>query len=618
MNEISSISIIVISANTLTAIVSTTLLMLVFWQNPYHRQNQFFAASMLALTGLSLMNSLGRLIDVLDLKPETVFYTVNTFYSLFVLSLLNFSMFIATEKAQRVWRLNIIFGVVSIVGILLMWTGYSDAGITSQGNGNYQTNFNVLGYFTSIFLFLGLIISAWLLYQYRRHTPRSQYLWTAPILVIFGLIWALVFWAILQIPITALSLAGAAFILGRVVLLEQTFDPVARYSAELTVKNRELTETNRIKSQFMANISHELRTPLNNIIGYTDLLTTEVYGPISPQQTDRLEKVGRNARHLLGLINDILDLSHIEAGGLALSPETIGTGELLRDVLALMNAQITEKRLEVVAEFENVPAIYADKMRTRQILLNILSNAVKFTAEGAVSIFAKAGPDDMVLFEIADTGIGIPAEKQHVVFEEFRQVDNTSTRQYGGTGLGMSITKRLVELSGGKIWFESEVGVGTQFFFTLPQATVSTQPEVAIASPSKNLVHLPEQKKVLIIDDSLDSQILLRDVFQRERPNFRVIVANSGQEGLERARETHPNLITLDVMMPGIDGWEVLKALRADPDLSQVPVVLISIIDNHSLAAKMGANAILEKPIDINSVLETVDRLLETSQFQVR
>jgi CheY-like chemotaxis protein/nitrogen-specific signal transduction histidine kinase len=390
--------------------------------------------------------------------------------------------------------------------------------------------------------------------------------------------------------------------------LEHTFDPLTKLSEELAAKNQELITTNRLKSQFMANMSHELRTPLNSIIGYTDLIINKVYGDITEKQLDRLEKVARNGRHLLGLINDILDLSRIEAGRMALTPETVDTVQLLNEVVSVVEPQIVAKNLSLSCDYTGTPPIFADRRRAQQILANILNNAAKFTHEGHIRISAQ-GQGTVVQFEIEDTGIGIPRDKQHLVFEEFRQVDSTSTRQYGGSGLGMPITRRLVELSGGTIWFKSTPDVGTTFFITLPQATRDGHRTIdATRTPvAQSMVPC-----VLIIDDSLDSQMLLRDTILAARPDYQVFIANSGREGLRRAQELQPDLITLDVMMPSMDGWQVLQTLKDDPILATIPVILVSVIDNHELAYQMGAVAIIEKPIDPNQLLTVLDRVVTT------
>jgi signal transduction histidine kinase len=237
----------------------------------------------------------------------------------------------------------------------------------------------------------------------------------------------------------------------------------------LARKNIELHESSRMKSQFLANISHELRTPLNSIIGYTELICNGTYGALNDTQRDRLQKVIRNGYNLLSLVNDVLDLNRIETGRATLERRTVTTGPLLDSVLDTIAPLATRKGLIITRDFSDVPPVFADEIRLRQIVTNIVSNAVKFTQQGGVTVRA-FGANDMVRFEFADTGIGIAPDQHEKVFEEFQQLENTVTREYEGTGLGMAITKKLVELHGGRIWLESLPGQGTTFFVTLPVA----------------------------------------------------------------------------------------------------------------------------------------------------
>jgi signal transduction histidine kinase len=264
-------------------------------------------------------------------------------------------------------------------------------------------------------------------------------------------------------------------VLGVPVLRYELFNPLAELNAELARKNIELHESNRMKSQFLANISHELRTPLNSIIGYTELICNGTYGALNDTQRDRLQKVIRNGYNLLALVNDVLDLNRIETGRATLERRTITTGPLLDSVLDTIAPLATRKGLIITRDFSDVPPVFADETRLRQIVTNIVSNAVKFTQEGGVTVRA-FGANDMVRFEFADTGVGIAPDQYDKVFEEFQQLENTVTREYEGTGLGMAITKKLVELHGGRIWLESMPGRGTTFFVTLPVARERVSP----------------------------------------------------------------------------------------------------------------------------------------------
>jgi signal transduction histidine kinase len=314
---------------------------------------------------------------------------------------------------------------------------------------------------------LYLIVSAVVLY--RMPDERGRSLWKAPVLMMAAAISATIIWPIMHIPLQAIFLAMTALALGIPVLRYELFNPLAELNAELARKNIELHESSRMKSQFLANISHELRTPLNSIIGYTELICNGTYGALNDTQRDRLQKVIRNGYNLLSLVNDVLDLNRIETGRATLERRTVTTGPLLDSVLDTIAPLATRKGLIITRDFSDVPPVFADEIRLRQIVTNIVSNAVKFTQQGGVTVRA-FGANDMVRFEFADTGIGIAPDQHEKVFEEFQQLENTVTREYEGTGLGMAITKRLVELHGGRIWLESLPGQGTTFFVTLPVA----------------------------------------------------------------------------------------------------------------------------------------------------
>ncbi|NDJ85800.1 MAG: response regulator, partial [Chloroflexi bacterium] len=558
MDEISVTTAIVVGANSITAIVSAALFLLVLWQNPRHLTNQLFAFSTLALTGFCITNSLGRLVDTLQLDANTVFYTSNTFYGAFIFGLLVFTLRFAPIPRGRATQATIAIILIGLILGGLMWNGHMDDGYkpAPDSSGDYQTSFTALGFLMASVIFGTLIATAVILYWYRHYTPRARLLWIAPLLVVAGVLWIVLIWPSLRLPINTFTLAAATLILGRAVLLEQTFDPLAHYSAELTAKNRELEEANRLKRQFMANMSHELRTPLNSIIGYAELTLHGADKQLNDKQRDRLEKVIRNGRHLLGLINDILDLGNIEAGRLVLHPETVDTVALLDQVIGVIEPGISSRSLEIIRDYAAAPAIYVDRVRARQIFTNILDNAIKFTQQGHIRIKV-SGERQVVNFEIEDTGIGIPEDKLPLVFEEFRQVDSTSTRQYGGTGLGMPITKRLIEMSRGTIDLESTENRGTTVHICLPRADAAQRLHHPPPDATAHIIN------VLIIDDEAEARTLLYDTLRTAHPDYHVYTADSGREGIEAAQRIQPDIITLDIMMPNMDGWQVLKRLRS-------------------------------------------------------
>jgi signal transduction histidine kinase len=286
--------------------------------------------------------------------------------------------------------------------------------------------------------------------------------------VVAAVIFSAIIWPLFQIPLQAVFLAIAALAMGLPVLRFELFNPQAQLHTKLAATNRELLEMSRLKTQFLRNMSHELRTPLNSIIGYTQLILSGTYGDLNDTQDDRLEKVIRNGSNLLGLINDVLDLNRIETGRVKLERHQVATPALLDHVLDTLEIQASLKNITLRRVFDGAPSIYADEARLSQIMINIVANAIKFTETGSVTVRASQIDDQHLQIEVEDTGIGIPREKWDTVFEEFRQVDESSTKRYEGTGLGMAITKRLVELHGGRIWLDSEVGKGSTFYVKLP------------------------------------------------------------------------------------------------------------------------------------------------------
>ncbi|MBI5930417.1 MAG: response regulator [Chloroflexi bacterium] len=615
MDHVSTVSLVVTAVNSVTVLVSAIMLLLVYWQNPHSRINQIFSAMVLVLLVYSLSLIMARYIDTFHLDPEITFYINTNLYGIFLILLLAFTLAFTGNWKRGIHPMLIGALLIFAISTYFTWTGQAHASMkpSAEQGGSYVILLTPIGLiFSGVFLVYP-VISAVMLWKNREKNGRVQHLWVAPLLILFGIIWTIVIWPIVLIPLNGLTLAVATFILGRAVLMNQLFNPLAQLSAELAAKNSQLREADRLKSQFLANMSHELRTPLNSIIGYTDLVADGVYGDVTPQQFDRLEKVTRNARSLLTLINDILDLSRIEAGSITLNTEAIKTSDMLDNVLTVLDPQIHEKKLTILREYADAPAVFADPMRTRQILTNILSNAVKFTAVGHIRIKAfKRG--QFVQFEIEDTGIGIPQDKQSLVFEEFRQVDSTSTRQYGGTGLGMSITRHLVKMSQGEIWLKSQPGVGTTFFFTLPVAENIPATVIAHTTGPQPTSRLPsmsgKQLRALIVDDSNDSQLFLKDALLVDNRAWQVYTANSGREGLRFAQQIQPHVILLDVMMPSMDGWQVLKSLKEDATLASIPVVIVSAIDNHFLAKEMGASAILNKPVDRAKLQEVLEQIL--------
>lgn len=606
--DLNSVTLIVVGSNFIIAIVSAALLLLIFWQNSQGRINQLFAFTMLSLNLYSIFNIVNRFNPTLGINVEFMTYIVGSFYALFLIGLFFATVEFANLRNQFIFYLKIVFIVGFIYSMIITWTGLGNNEIQEVTNqrGSYRTDLTSIGFSTIALNFFFPLITTIILFRVRQKAPRLRHLWLAPLLVLLGLVWLAFLWNVTLIPLNAVLLVAAALILGRAVLSENLLNPLAELSQELQKKNAELIEAAQIKNRFLAKMSHELRTPLNSIIGYTDLILDGLYGDLSPQQQDRLEKVIRNGRNLLNLINDILDLSRIETGQLILEPVVVNTSEMIENAIQVVQPDAEAKNLEIRREFTDVPATLVDAKRMGQILTNILSNAVKFTHEGHIRIVATS-QKDMVQFMIEDTGIGIAENQIADVFEAFRQIDNTATRQYGGTGLGMNITKQLIEMSGGNIWLESVVDAGTTFYFTLPRA--GTTPVSQVSQAQLKQANMDTSLKVLIIDDQHDAQMYARDAILAVKPLWDVIIAENGRDGIQKAIKTRPDIITLDIMMPSMDGWEVLKKLKNDPRISSIPVIILSHVDHRDLAFKLGASATLTKPVTKHDLVDTLEHV---------
>ena len=350
------------------------------------------------------------------------------------------------------------------------------------------------------------------------------------------------------------------------------------------------------KSRFLANMSHELRTPLNAIIGITEMLREEAQELGEQDFLEPLERTTRAGRHLLALINDILDLSKVEAGRMELNIESFDVREMIEDALGMVQPMADKNTNRVVLDTpEPLGRMSSDMTRVRQIVFNLLSNACKFTENGTVTVHCRSG-DDWIEVEVTDTGIGMTEEQQARLFQEFSQADASTTRKYGGTGLGLAISQRFAEIMGGRITARSAPGEGSVFTLHLPRTVPSTAPESRATAGEAAPPSGPVEGMVLVVDDDADARDLLERMFRRE--GYSVATAANGVEGLARARSLQPALITLDVRMPDLDGWTVLERLKADPALEDVPVLMISVVDDVQRGLTLGALDHATKPID--------------------
>jgi CheY-like chemotaxis protein len=361
-------------------------------------------------------------------------------------------------------------------------------------------------------------------------------------------------------------------------------------------------------------MSHELRTPMNAIIGVSEMLLEDARDLNRDGEVEPLERILKAAQHLLALINDILDLSKIEAGKMQLNNERFAVEPLIQEVASTI-APIARKNgntIEVSCESE-LGMLVADPMRVRQALLNLASNAAKFTEQGTITMAARrrqgVGPDWLEL-QVSDTGIGMTAEQISRLFQEFVQADASTTRKYGGTGLGLAISQRFCRMMGGDIVVESTLGRGSTFTIRLPAAGVETMGDIALTVVPETAARTPADScnaTVLVIDDDLTVRQLMERHLMRD--GFDVVTAENGVQGLARARVMHPCAITLDVMMPDIDGWAVLAALKGDPALADIPVVLVSIVDDRQRGYTLGAAEYMVKPIDRERLSSTLRSL---------
>ncbi len=401
----------------------------------------------------------------------------------------------------------------------------------------------------------------------------------------------------------------------------------ARLYREIEEKGRELALANQHKSEFLANMSHELRTPLNAILSYSQLVREELEDAGHHEFAPDLEKIHAAGRHLLELINEILDLSKIEAGKMTLYLETFDIAALVRDAVLLVQPLVEKNgnllRVDCPAD---IGAMHADLTKVRQTLFNLLSNASKFTEHGTIFLTVKrdmVGGDPWITMAVEDTGIGMTPAQVGKLFTAFTQADASTTRRYGGTGLGLAISRHFCRMMGGDIAVESEPGRGSTFTVRLPMAVKDPTETPAALPRSSRPSSADGQPTILVVDDDPTVLDLTRRFLAPE--GYHIVGASSGNEGIQLARELRPAAITLDVLMPGVDGWTVLSTLKSDPVLATIPVIMITVVDERVMGYALGAADYLSKPIDrerlqgsVKAVIGKLGADAETPLVEVR
>ena len=396
---------------------------------------------------------------------------------------------------------------------------------------------------------------------------------------------------------------------------------------EVEELNKSVTEANRLKSEFLSNMSHELRTPLNSILALSSILLARMDGDLNEEQEKQLKIIEKSGKNLLRLINDILDLSKIDSGRMDIFNAEYAVHDFTESLRMTIMPMIKETDLEFKIDIEEGIDIHStDENKLKQILLNLISNAIKFTPKGSATLQVKRTKfDDVLEYSVKDTGIGIDPSNFETIFDPFRQIDGSATRKYGGTGLGLAVTKKLVDLLGGKIWVESELGKGSTFKFILPAkqrgsaspvlsdneiAGMISKERIPKEAPVEHEINIdPNKKTIMVADDDREFLYVMSKYISEG--NYQIITVQNGESVLEKAVRYNPDVITLDIMMPKKDGWEILQELKRTPQTKDIPVAVISMIDNKKLGYSLGASDYIVKPVVQDMLLKRLSKLSE-------
>ncbi len=368
---------------------------------------------------------------------------------------------------------------------------------------------------------------------------------------------------------------------------------------EIQDKSRQLAEASRHKSQFLANMSHELRTPMNAILGYTELIMDNIYGEPTEKMRGVLTRIQSNGKHLLGLINDVLDLSKIEAGQLTLTLADYSVKDIVHSVFSSVESLAKNKKLELKVELpQKLPAAHGDERRLTQVLLNLVGNSIKFTDKGEVAIKAEAANGSFTI-SVRDTGPGIAIEDQHKIFEEFQQADSSTTKEKGGTGLGLAISKRIVEMHGGRLWVELEPRAWVDVFIQRPPQRRAT----GRASMTK---------RILVVEDQEDNRQILRDLLGSI--DIEMIEAHDGEAAVAQATKHKPDLILMDIQLPVMDGYEATRRIKANAELKAIPIIVVTsyaLSGDEAKARAAGCDAYVTKPYSPRQLLAKINEYLK-------
>ncbi len=385
----------------------------------------------------------------------------------------------------------------------------------------------------------------------------------------------------------------------RTIALVETFATQGAIAIHNVQTSRALEIASGHKSEFLASMSHELRTPLNAVIGFSDVLLERMFGELNERQEEYVRDIRDSGRHLLDLINEILDLSKVEAGRMELEPAALSLPELLEQGLSLVRDRAARQRLTVELEVApEVGVVWADEVKLKQVVVNLLTNAVKFTPEGGrIDVAARVTGDEVQIY-VRDTGVGIADADQERIFEAFQRGDRRVSVE--GTGLGLTLSKRFVELHGGRIWVASTLGEGSTFGFALP---LERAPEPVLEPHDE-----PATGTVLVIEDDRRSAELLE--LYLDGSGLKVVLARDGAEGLELARQLRPRAVILDILLPRLDGWDLLTRLKEDPATADIPVVIVTMLDERGKGLALGAVEYLVKPVSREAMMEALEGVL--------